>query len=1497
MTPVEGLWGVGLSLLSEPNRDGYRTSIGVYDTEVENAHFDLDALKKDTADYYQGRKDWLSNLEGSKWIGEIPFEPFRTKNGADGYRIGFKYELGGVAQSQTSYYLVCNQRIFLVKGATALSGGKAEQEKIEQVVSGFRCERDEARISGRKITDIKDAWRRAKENRGAKIQAIAALRDFMVDYSEAFRQVSSTEAAKDERYAEATALLNRLVRKYLFRDAEAGNDDPCFFAGWISEWAENDQGKITCKRPAGADGCGDGKIACNPLLFGKVCLDADFKQSATLACNTEYKREKEKRDAEITAELSAHPGDLDAIAASADQLCSSESYRTSNYGLCQTLYNRVAQIDPATAKKFSAELPPPEQIQPGDYDNVAALAQDQMKLLDSVCYADASHTSLLPAVKVEGSDEVIDCVKLKDETLANLRALDRIAESKEFIASQRGHGTCDHCGDDANPVQDPLGDQSGFVASTKKLANACTQDEIKKQSCTFGDFACIAASSVVPPPITTAMGLITPNLDLKGCNPSQDSCSQRAFSGLVEALWGMVKGVAVLAKDVVGGLVHDGAHAALNVGKKVLNWFGASMKIEDASSYKTVQLMRTAGGFLGDFIKAPGATMSKLMTGIWNAIQDWMKNDVFCEKWSGIPHLSSCLQPSTSFACTPCKDKVLGSCTAVGYVASYFAGMILTGGVSNAAKAISESATVLKILANASDIGAAVATKFPNLARAAKFTVKVGKTTAKGAGYVGSKVGKVVKLPFTVIKGTIRLLEKIPVVKVPIRIVKGKVKALIELHNRIATRSYELGRSMTDGFARRVSGSLASREMRVLQSTANKVAKADQRVQRLEAELTPEKKKAIDALTEARKDQAGIRAEHDLVANARKSIPAGETLATQESALREAEIEIQKTQAELDAVNKRIPNRKISKPSLSQKVKSLGSSRSANDSALDDIDQDLAKQGELEKKLAKATKTRDDLKIEVEAKRKDFAETDQYLEGKRAELKAKEDQIKQLKKSVGGSDQSVAKLEKAQQELRDLKAKYESALNDAKNKPVKGPPKIEAKNIQLEGAQKRYSEATARVEEQQKIVDDAKASLARGRSNDPIADLFEEREGLAQAERERAALKLKLKEAEPVSGARQEKILNQLNGDLAVAKNDLQLVEDRIAKNPTANPSLENTRKHFENKVNTIEKEIGEKTQDFKTQTVHYEDRKKELALKEDEVNQRKEKVDQLRASAKSAKKSGDSVAAEEKKLAKLRKEQKGRRKAVEDLEKERTEIASSLLGDQGADLMNTVSKAEEAISTHTARLAEIDAELDASRARTLKPGTTPAQLKDEKELQDELNAWKITIQQAKEDAQETLSNARPAYRKAIQAPKGAGSAPKVDRELIAIKQKEVAAREKELSGLTKALKESQRNMELFKEQYGDLKLEPFPKTKPEMKPLDPSRATEWKGLATRMRIQKEISQQLEVLTKETERLRTELAAQKDALAKMPGTQSRAPSGAKAVPLVPALDLLRPKEH
>jgi len=765
LAPIEKLWGVGLSLVGAmDSKTGIRPNIGVYDMELENVHFEHETLKKETATYYEKRKAWLSKQETARWKRPLPYEVIRNdQNRIDGYRIGFEYEMNGVSQVQMSYFLMCGKRMFHLKSLYASENAASDGVALSKAAETFYCEADSEKVGRFDRKEVSEFWKKAKATPAGRAQAREALREFFLQYEIEHQNINTDDSELEARFEQMRTLLDRVFGvPSAFAD---GTEDSCFFAGWKSSWKQGAKGKRTCAEPEGLKNCGSGKLACNPSVFGNVCISDDFRQQATQVCHAEYLRESDKHDQEIAQIEASNPGAFQEVQEAADGLCSSEPYASSNYSLCTALYNRIEKINPESGAGSGGREPP--GVDPSNYDEAFDTTQDLLQLVENHCMTpDKKSMYATVVVGPKGNEQVVDCAKAREVALSNLKKLDAVKDTTNFKAIE--DRACEVLPPGFKAVKDTVKELDAV------LEPGCTAAEKAKRGNCGSDILCAAAANL-------SMGI---PIKVGNCDTHRDSCLVNAATAIVNSLWEAVKGLAKLTGQVISGLASDAWKGAKNLAKGFANFFGASYPIEDASSYKTVQFARSAGGLMGDFIKSPGESIKKFVSGIWNGINQWMMEDAFCQQWSGVAHLSKCLKPSSGWQCLSCKEAINGTCAIAGYLATEIAAAFFTGGAATAIKMSGVGAKVTSLLGKMSKAGkfakAGLASKFPKLAKAAsagsKFagtTGKVLKTGAKVTGKAGAKVGIfTLKVLSGSAKAIIRTLEKIPLVNIPVKVVR-----------------------------------------------------------------------------------------------------------------------------------------------------------------------------------------------------------------------------------------------------------------------------------------------------------------------------------------------------------------------------------------------------------------------------------------------------------------------------------------------------------------------------------------------------------------------------------------------------------------------------------------------------------------------------------------------------------------------------------------------------
>ena len=207
---------------------------------------------------------------------------------------------------------------------------------------------------------------------------------------------------------------------------------------------------------------------------------------------------------------------------------------------------------------------------------------------------------------------------------------------------------------------------------------ACT--EPKKQAIRNkcpSDMTCVLAATAMGVGGYIAELIVPEKAKPKGCHLGDDSCLTQLATAFLKSAVSFFEGAWDLLK-ILGK----------KAGQKMAqfwNWVKGGENHSSTSQLAMAKASEDKGVFdmlLNDF---PG-TMKKIWSAFVGSMKEWLKADVFCQKWSGAPHFSQCLQPTNSFDCIPCKTMVTGLCSVTGTIVAEIVPNFLTGGLVSAAK-------------------------------------------------------------------------------------------------------------------------------------------------------------------------------------------------------------------------------------------------------------------------------------------------------------------------------------------------------------------------------------------------------------------------------------------------------------------------------------------------------------------------------------------------------------------------------------------------------------------------------------------------------------------------------------------------------------------------------------------------------------------------------------------------------------------------------------------
>ena len=232
---------------------------------------------------------------------------------------------------------------------------------------------------------------------------------------------------------------------------------------------------------------------------------------------------------------------------------------------------------------------------------------------------------------------------------------------------------------------------SQLTTLTKVEQNlSCTEPKKQaiKNQCP-SDMACVLTATALGIGGYLAEMVVPDKMKPNNCHLGDDSCMTQLATGFLKSVVSFFEGAWDLLKL-----------AGKKAGEKMSEFWNWVSGAEDHTSTSQLALAKASedpGVFdmlVNDF---PG-TIKKMFSALVAALKEWMKTDIFCQKWSGAPHFSKCLNPTESFDCIPCKTMVNGICAISGTIIAEIVPAFLTGGLVTATKhGINGAAKIAKL--------------------------------------------------------------------------------------------------------------------------------------------------------------------------------------------------------------------------------------------------------------------------------------------------------------------------------------------------------------------------------------------------------------------------------------------------------------------------------------------------------------------------------------------------------------------------------------------------------------------------------------------------------------------------------------------------------------------------------------------------------------------------------------------------------------------------------
>lgn len=514
----------------------------------------------------------------------------------------------------------------------------------------------------------------------------------------------------------------------------AGYD--CLIAGWPSSKAAN--GK--CASPVQMNarykhhlGCQEKQLLCNPAFFGEgVCVDFNTsaqKNAAFAQCEKKF-AQKGRLFSQVLSEV--HPDEMQDLITTVHAKCSVNSTNYSCQKLRKNMDFLIPNETPVSYKKAQQSL---GLLSP---DKILEAAKDLQREMETD----------VGTFKKVCSDGVQEAEKLHCKNLAL-----RVKKSEALLPKLLARV------DSLLKPEDCVNCSSAQKTKTLNLAAVpkvpaenlqCTeQDKKQRADKCFEDVKCVMKSTLMSAPLAAMEAF---GKKPSGCLSSQNSCLTNVVSALIDSLVSLVTGLWDLLN-----IAYDWT------GKKLTQFWSYLTKVEDKTSDAQHMLNKMSAKDVKEVKQNPIQWITSLATNIWKGLGDWMKEDIFCEKWSGIPRASQCIQPSRGFDCMSCRTMITGTCSVAGVIIAEVVPALLTGGSVNLV----------------SKAGSAGAKAFSNFIKVSKSYKKVVSVVDKLADVRAIKlIGKGTEATTKVIKIATKPISQ--ATKISMEVVSSGYKAMVK---------------------------------------------------------------------------------------------------------------------------------------------------------------------------------------------------------------------------------------------------------------------------------------------------------------------------------------------------------------------------------------------------------------------------------------------------------------------------------------------------------------------------------------------------------------------------------------------------------------------------------------------------------------------------------------------------------------------------------------------
>ncbi|MBI2522425.1 MAG: hypothetical protein HYV97_18540 [Bdellovibrio sp.] len=235
------------------------------------------------------------------------------------------------------------------------------------------------------------------------------------------------------------------------------------------------------------------------------------------------------------------------------------------------------------------------------------------------------------------------------------------------------------------------------------------------------------------------------------CINSDNNCMTHIVTALLKSVWSLITGVWDLIKM-----------AGTWAGDRIVDLYHWAVGAEDATSNAQLAVDKLSESQFEQIKRDPVAFFKNLFNVLWEGIKEWLKTDIFCEEWKGVPHFGTCIKPYTDFDCMSCRTMIAGTCAAAGVIIAEVVPSFLTGGGLAAVKWGAKGASGFAKFIKASRAYRTVVSHVDDLShlKAIRTMARIGETVTRTITRTRTVVRFVVDPALNVLKRSFRAISR-----------------------------------------------------------------------------------------------------------------------------------------------------------------------------------------------------------------------------------------------------------------------------------------------------------------------------------------------------------------------------------------------------------------------------------------------------------------------------------------------------------------------------------------------------------------------------------------------------------------------------------------------------------------------------------------------------------------------------------------------------------------